>query len=57
MTKRIGTTLKDFRRRDFVGSSLLTAVLFTAALLLFPASLKTEGKSPEVTAQHEVSTR
>ena len=45
MTKRIrtGTTLKDFVRRDFLVSSALTA-LFTAALLLFPAGVKTEGK-------------
>ena len=51
MTKRIGTTsLKDFARRDFLLSSVLTAALFTAALLLFPDS-KTEGKRPEVTAQ------
>lgn len=59
MTKRIGTAtaLKDFTRRDFIASSVLTAVLFTAALLLFPASHKTEGKRPEVTAQHEVSSR
>ena len=51
MTKRIGTTsLKDFARRDFLLSSVLTAALFTAALVLFPDS-KTEGKRPEVTAQ------
>ncbi|WP_168247502.1 MULTISPECIES: hypothetical protein [unclassified Mesorhizobium] len=52
MTKRIGaTSLKDFTRRDFLASSVLTAVLFTAALLLFPTSTKTEGKRPEATLQ------
>jgi len=47
MTVRIGTatTLKDFTRRDFLVSSALTAALFTAALLLFPASAKTESKN------------
>lgn len=44
MTKRIGaTSLKDFTRRDFIASSVLTAVLFAAALLLFPTGTKTEG--------------
>jgi len=58
MTKRIGTgtTLADFTRRDFLASSALTAALFTAALLLFPAGAKTDGKGPEVTAQSSVST-
>lgn len=53
MTKRIGsaTTLKDFTRRDFIASSVLTAVLFTAALLLFPTDTRTEGKRPEMTVQ------
>ncbi|WP_095091083.1 twin-arginine translocation signal domain-containing protein [Mesorhizobium sophorae] len=46
MTIRIGTatTLKDFTRRDFLVSSALTAALFTAALLLFPAGANTESK-------------
>ncbi|WP_292366753.1 hypothetical protein [Mesorhizobium sp.] len=59
MTKRIGTatTLKDFTRRDFIASSVLTAVLFTAALLLFPANHETEGKGSQVTAQVPVSPR
>ncbi|WP_246671979.1 MULTISPECIES: twin-arginine translocation signal domain-containing protein [unclassified Mesorhizobium] len=43
--------LKDFTRRDFLVSSALTAALFTAALLLFPANHETEGKSPQVIAQ------
>ena len=51
MTKRIGPSLKDFTRRDFLASSILTAVLFAAALLLFPATHETEGKRPQVTAQ------
>lgn len=52
MTRWIGTTsLKDFTRRDFLASSALTAVLFIAALLLFPASQEAEGKGPQVTAQ------
>ncbi|TPI71643.1 twin-arginine translocation signal domain-containing protein [Mesorhizobium sp. B2-8-9] len=52
MTKRIATTLlKDFTRRDFLASSALTAALFTAALLLFPANHQTEGKSPQVSVQ------
>ncbi|MDX8519205.1 hypothetical protein [Mesorhizobium dulcispinae] len=57
MTTRIGTatTLKDFTRRDFIVSSMLTAVLFTAALLLFPPSTMTDGKRPETTAQHQLS--
>ena len=57
MTIRIGTvtTLEDFTRRDFLASSALTAALFTAALLLFPAGAKTYGKRPEVTAQSSVS--
>jgi nitrate/nitrite transport system substrate-binding protein len=56
MTKRIGTTsLKDFTRRDFLASSVLTAILFTAALLLFPAGTKTDG--PQVTAPVAVSSR
>lgn len=57
MTKRIGaTSLKDFTRRDFLVSSVLTAALFTAALLLFPTGAKTDGKGPEVTAQSAAST-
>ena len=50
MTKRIGigTSLKDFTRRDFLVSSALTAALFTAALLLFPAGDKTESKGLSV---------
>jgi nitrate/nitrite transport system substrate-binding protein len=50
MTIRIGTatTLKDFIRRDFLVSSALTAALFTAALLLFPAGAKIERKDPTV---------
>ena len=57
MTKRIGTgaSLADFTRRDFLASSALTAALFTAALLLFPAGAKTDGKGPAVTAQSSVS--
>lgn len=51
MRRRIGPSLKDFTRRDFLASSILTAVLFAAALLLFPASHETEGKGPQVTAQ------
>ncbi|WP_198021635.1 hypothetical protein [Mesorhizobium sp. WSM3224] len=51
MTKRIRPSLKDFVRRDFLASSILTAVLFGAALLLFPASHEAEGKGPQVTAQ------
>jgi nitrate/nitrite transport system substrate-binding protein len=51
MTKRIGPSLKHFTRSDFLASSALTAVLFIAALLLFPASHETEGKGPHVTAQ------
>lgn len=52
MTRWIGTTsLKDFTRRDFLASSVLTAVLFIAALLLFPASHEAEGKGPQVIAQ------
>ncbi|TPJ80973.1 twin-arginine translocation signal domain-containing protein [Mesorhizobium sp. B2-6-2] len=52
MTKRIATTLlNDFTRRDFLVSSALTAALFAAALLLFPANHQTGGKSPQVTAQ------
>jgi len=51
MTKRIGPSLRDFTRRDFLASSVLTAALFVAALLLFPASHETEGKGPQVTAQ------
>ena len=50
MTKRIGPSLKDFTRRDVLASSALTAVLFIAALLLFPASHEAEGKGPQVTA-------
>jgi len=59
MTKRIGTgaSLKDFTRRDFLASSALTAALFIAALLLFPTSHETEGKSAQVTAQVPVSSR
>ncbi|MER8699924.1 MULTISPECIES: twin-arginine translocation signal domain-containing protein [unclassified Mesorhizobium] len=58
MTKRIGTgaSLADFTRRDFLAASALTAALFTAALLLFPAGAKTDGKGLEVTAQRSVST-
>jgi nitrate/nitrite transport system substrate-binding protein len=51
MTKRIGPSLRDFTRRDFLASSALTAVLFIAALLLFPGSHEPEGKEPHVTAQ------
>jgi nitrate/nitrite transport system substrate-binding protein len=51
MTKRIGSSLKDFARRDVLASSALTAVLFIAALLLFPAGHEAEGKGPQVTAQ------
>jgi nitrate/nitrite transport system substrate-binding protein len=55
MAIQIGTvtTLKDFTRRDFLASSALTAVLFTAALLLRSAGSKTDG--PEVTARSSVS--
>ncbi|MER9607148.1 twin-arginine translocation signal domain-containing protein [Mesorhizobium sp. M0312] len=58
MTKRIGTgaSLADFTRRDFLAVSALTAALFTAALLLFPAGTKTDGKGLEVTAHSSVST-
>jgi len=58
MTKRIGTgaSLADFTRRDFLASSALTAALFTAALLLFPAGAKTDGKGLDVFAQRSVST-
>ncbi|MER9251528.1 hypothetical protein NKI59_06885 [Mesorhizobium sp. M0598] len=57
MTKRIGTgaSLADFTRRDFLAVSALPAALFTAALLLFPAGAKTDGKGLEVTAQRSVS--
>jgi nitrate/nitrite transport system substrate-binding protein len=51
MTRRIGPSLKDFTRRDVLASSALTAALFVAALLLFPANHETEGKGPHVTAQ------
>ncbi|NUS19837.1 MAG: hypothetical protein HOQ25_08600 [Mesorhizobium sp.] len=51
MTRRIGPSLKDFTRHDFLASSILTAVLFIAALLLFPPSHETEGAGPQVTAQ------
>ncbi|MDX8454943.1 hypothetical protein RFM98_19445 [Mesorhizobium sp. VK9D] len=51
MAKRIGPSLKDFTRRDFLASSVLTAALFIAALLLFPASHEPEGTGPQVTAQ------
>jgi|GEM_PF-6400328 len=51
MTKRIGPSLKDFTRPDFLMSSALTAVLFVAALLLFPASHEAEGKAPQVVVQ------
>ncbi|WP_167448967.1 hypothetical protein [Mesorhizobium hawassense] len=51
MTKRIGPSLKDFTRRDFLASSILTAVLFAAALLLFPPSHETESTGPQVTVQ------
>ncbi|MCA0010786.1 hypothetical protein LB561_01810 [Mesorhizobium sp. B292B1B] len=52
MRKRIGTgtNLKDFTRRDFVASSALTAALFIAAKMLFPAGAMAEGKGPEVNA-------
>ncbi|MBZ9853598.1 hypothetical protein LB566_07300 [Mesorhizobium sp. CA13] len=52
MRKRIGTgtNLKDFTRRDFVASSALTAALFIAAKMLFPARAVAEGKGPEVNA-------
>lgn len=49
------TSLKDFARRDFLLSSALTAVLFAAAMLLFPANHETEAKvlqmSPQVSAR------
>lgn len=51
MTRRIGPSLKYFTRRDVLASSALTAVLFVAAMLLFPASHEAEGKGPQVTAQ------
>ena len=51
MTKRIGPSLRDFTRRDFLASSALTAVLFNNTLLLFPGSHEPEGKEPHVTAQ------
>ena len=58
MTKRIGTTsLEDSTRRDFFASSVLTAILFTAALLLFPAGTKTDGKSAQVIASGAASSR
>ncbi|MDX8491229.1 hypothetical protein RFN29_06520 [Mesorhizobium sp. VK22B] len=57
MTKRIGPSLKDFTRRDFLVSSALTAALFIAALLLFPTSHETESKGSQVTAQVPVSPR
>lgn len=47
MTKRIGPSLKDFTRRDFLVSSALTAVLFAAAYMLFPVDAKILGKSPK----------
>ncbi|PDQ18084.1 hypothetical protein CN311_26685 [Mesorhizobium sanjuanii] len=49
MTKPIGTgtSLKDFTRRDFLASSALTAALFAAALMLFPAGVNTAGKASE----------
>ncbi|WP_167332423.1 hypothetical protein [Mesorhizobium metallidurans] len=58
MTKRIGTgTLKDFKRRDLLASSALTAALFAAALMLFPAGAKPGGKGPEMTAPSPASSR
>ncbi len=39
-----GTSLKDVTRRDFLVSSVLTAALVTAALMLFPVGAKTEIK-------------
>ncbi|WP_189343069.1 MULTISPECIES: hypothetical protein [unclassified Mesorhizobium] len=51
MTRRIGPSLKDFTRRDVLASSALTAVLFIAALFLFPASHEAEGNGSHVTAQ------
>ncbi|TPI17287.1 hypothetical protein FJW06_01630 [Mesorhizobium sp. B4-1-3] len=51
MTKRIGCSLKDFTRRDVLASSILTAALFTAALLLFPPNHETEDKDRQVTAR------
>ncbi|WP_292075246.1 conotoxin [Mesorhizobium sp.] len=51
MTRRIGPSLKDFTRRDVLASSALTAVLFIAALLFFPASHQAEGKGPQPIAQ------
>ena len=51
MTRRIGLSLKDFTRRDVLASSALTAAMFVAALLLFPANHETEGKGAQVTAQ------
>ncbi|PBB33269.1 hypothetical protein EOA32_24315 [Mesorhizobium sp. M1A.F.Ca.ET.072.01.1.1] len=59
MTKRIGigASLKDFTRRDFLASSILTAVLFAAALLLFPTNHDREAKGPQVTAQVPASAR
>ncbi|RUT95384.1 twin-arginine translocation signal domain-containing protein [Mesorhizobium sp. USDA-HM6] len=55
MTKRIGPSLKDFTRRDFLASSALTAALFIAALLLFPTGHETEGNGPQVTGQAPAS--
>lgn len=59
MTKRIGTgtTLKDFKRRDFLTSNALTAALFVAARKLFPASAKADGTGAEVAAPSSVSSR
>ncbi|MDG4906826.1 hypothetical protein EOA60_02205 [Mesorhizobium sp. M1A.F.Ca.IN.020.06.1.1] len=59
MTKRIGTgaSLKDFTRRDFLASSILTAVLFAAAVLLFPTNHDREAKGPQVTAEITASPR
>ncbi|PBC02929.1 hypothetical protein [Mesorhizobium sp. WSM3860] len=59
MTKRIGTggSLRDFTRRDFLASSILTAALFIAALLLFPTNHDREAKDPQVTAQVPASPR
>ncbi|BCM21651.1 hypothetical protein [Mesorhizobium sp. J8] len=57
MTRRIGPSLKDFTSRDVLASSILTAALFTAALLLFPVNHETEGKARQVTAHVPVSPR
>lgn len=57
MTRRIGPSLRDFTRRDVLASSVLTAVLFIAALLLFPASHEAETKGQPMSARVPVSSR